>query len=310
MPPDDNPLIFSKEYYDLLKQIETGHWWVRGQTRILARLVHWGLARGPEFERLDVLDVGCGSGIGLSWAKRSLRVRRLAGVDVSPHGLEHCAPLGAELERASATALPYDPGSFDLVLSTDLLQHVDDDAVCAREAARVLRPGGLYFVRTNARFGLPQHAGNLRLYTRPRLIDLLREAGFVVERCSYTNVAGSLVAVLQERLGGAAARAPAHDHAHEHPHEHAHDHEHASDHEHAYAREDDRSAGEHERDALARAPHREEHAGLRLRARAGGPGLVDRVKEHGLAAEGLWIQKVPWTLPFGHSLVALARTRS
>jgi len=295
MSPDENPLIFSEEYYDLLKRIEQGHWWVRGQTRILARLVHWGLRRGPALDRVDVLDVGCGSGVGLSWAKRTLPVRRLAGVDVSAHGLAHCEPIGAELEQASATALPFAPESFDVVISTDLLQHVDDDMGCVREAARVLRPGGLYFVRTNARFGLARHGGNLRLYTRRRLLELLRGAGVVVERCSYTNVLGSLVAVLQERLGGAGAGAGA---------DHAHGHEEAA--------APGRDAGSPERPDEAgggapRAPRADERAGLRLRAREGGPGLADRLKEHGLAAEGLVIQRVPWTLPFGHSLVALVR---
>jgi len=56
--------IYTEEYYDRLKQIESDHWWTLGMTDIMDQLLSRHLpATGGRF-----LDVGCGSGIGLRWA--------------------------------------------------------------------------------------------------------------------------------------------------------------------------------------------------------------------------------------------------
>src|SRR5207253_11339367 len=52
------------------------------------------------------------------------------------------------LQVAPATRLPFDDGAFDLVLTSHVLKHLDDEALLAsfREVARVLRPGGRFLL--------------------------------------------------------------------------------------------------------------------------------------------------------------------
>jgi len=51
------------------------------------------------------------------------------------------------LSHADAKELPYDTGRFDVIMSNSIVHHIPDPSVALREAARVLKPGGLIFVR-------------------------------------------------------------------------------------------------------------------------------------------------------------------
>jgi 2-polyprenyl-6-hydroxyphenyl methylase/3-demethylubiquinone-9 3-methyltransferase len=103
-------------------------------------------------DRLHVLDVGCGGGLlAEELARRGCTV---TGVDPSRDSLEvaraHAAgsELTIEYLPGVAEALPFADGHFDAVICCDVLEHVDDVSAAVREAARVLRPGGLYLYDT------------------------------------------------------------------------------------------------------------------------------------------------------------------
>ncbi|OYT70484.1 MAG: 3-demethylubiquinone-9 3-O-methyltransferase [Chloracidobacterium sp. CP2_5A] len=97
-----------------------------------------------------VLDIGCGGGflsnelaragfavIGLDQSVESLAVARA-----------HDETGSVRYEAGDALALPYPDASFSAVCAMDFLEHVEDPAGAIREAARVLRPGGLFFAST------------------------------------------------------------------------------------------------------------------------------------------------------------------
>ena len=100
-----------------------------------------------------VLDVGCGGGyLAESFARAGCVV---SGVDASSGTIaaarRHAALSGLQVDYrvADACALPYPDGTFDVVVSSDFLEHVSDnlDMVIA-EQARVLRRGGLLGFQT------------------------------------------------------------------------------------------------------------------------------------------------------------------
>jgi SAM-dependent methyltransferase len=104
-----------------------------------------------------VLDLGCGIGnILIALAERIDFVHPPVGVDVSPDliriGEQEVAKAGhqdrIQLQVAPATRLPFDDGAFDVVLTSHVLKHLDDDALRTsfREVARVLRPGGRFLL--------------------------------------------------------------------------------------------------------------------------------------------------------------------
>ncbi len=74
--------------------------------------------------------------------------------------------VGADLRpRADAARLPARDGAFDLYVSFETLEHVDDDRSLLREAKRVLAPGGVFLCSTPNRDFL---SPGLTLEDRPR----------------------------------------------------------------------------------------------------------------------------------------------
>jgi SAM-dependent methyltransferase len=103
--------------------------------------------RGDE----KVLDVGCGRGLFAVGAAKRLKSGRVTAVDIRPDDAarENAKLEGVadkiRIETADALKLPFQNDSFDTVLSSLALHHLEshaDRATALREMARVLKPGG------------------------------------------------------------------------------------------------------------------------------------------------------------------------
>lgn len=94
----------------------------------------------------SVLDVACGTGNATIPAAQT--GARATGLDLTPELLEggrrRAADAGVEIDwvQGDAEALPFDDGSFDVVLSTFGCMFAPDHKQTAAEIARVVRPGG------------------------------------------------------------------------------------------------------------------------------------------------------------------------
>lgn len=188
------PHIFSPAYYERLREIEDQHWWSVGMREIAGAIVRPFLPRGP----LEILDAGCGTGAMLGWLRGLSGGRPVHGIDLSADAVEHCRRRGeGQVRVGSVLDLPYPDGSFDLVHSGDVLQHLptaDGPARAIEECRRVLKPGGLLLLRTNARPGAGGACGErYQRFDRPTLERILVHAGFECLRLSYVNCLPSLL---------------------------------------------------------------------------------------------------------------------
>ncbi|MEW1861454.1 class I SAM-dependent methyltransferase [Streptomyces sp. NPDC088194] len=125
-----------------------------------------------------VLEVGAGTGMFAAALARWTDARLVVGVEPSPamlaeaHRLHPAAHRPDRLHFAAgrAEAVPLRPRSVDLALLSRVIHHLPDRRACARELARVLRPGGVVVVRTTFRERL-----DAVVYTYwPRLLDIDR----------------------------------------------------------------------------------------------------------------------------------------
>ncbi len=172
----------------------------RRQARMLAAVLR-GFA-GPAV----ILDLGCGDGSALAVAATHNPRHRFAGIDWSGDALRRAHALGLIVLRGSVTPrLPVADGAADVVIMSELIEHLVDPDGAVAEARRVLRPGGSLLLSTpnlaawynrgllaagiqpvfsevslHGVFGRPGRvvAGHLRLFTRRALTGFLTASGF------------------------------------------------------------------------------------------------------------------------------------
>ena len=97
----------------------------------------------------DVLEIGCGAAQCARWLRTQGAMP--VGLDLSHRQLQHGRRIDLDIGPvvptvcATATALPFADGSFDIAFSAfGALQFVSDAAAAVAEVARVLRPGGRF----------------------------------------------------------------------------------------------------------------------------------------------------------------------
>ncbi len=115
-----------------------------------------------------VLDVGCG---GRPYENRLPPGVRYVGVDVPASRASHPDTW------ALAERLPFAEGSYDLVLCTQVLEHLQDPAVATGEMARVLRPGGVLVLTAPQTWCLHEEPFDFFRFTRFGLERLATGAG-------------------------------------------------------------------------------------------------------------------------------------
>lgn len=99
---------------------------------------------------VSVLDIGCGGGFLTNLLARS--GFRVVGLDQSVESLAvarlYDTTGTVQYDQGDACRLPYPDQSFDVVCSMDFLEHVDDPKQVVAEAARMIKPGGMFFFST------------------------------------------------------------------------------------------------------------------------------------------------------------------
>ena len=114
----------------------------------IEELLQWRKRGGPD--RLDVLDVGCGTGGLAAMLIESKLAKRVAGLDyaeqmcrVAHSKARDCATDGsAVFVRGDSEHLGFAAGSFDVVTCSNSFHHYPHQSDVLIEMRRVLRPGG------------------------------------------------------------------------------------------------------------------------------------------------------------------------
>lgn len=150
-------------------------------------------------DEMRVLDVGCGTG--------ALLKRLCAGKDIDAHGIDAEANMVSvasrncpaySFQQAPSENIPFLDESSDVLTVCMAYHHFADKPGFAREAARVLKPGGVLYI-ADPKFPFPVRMvmnGILRLfrvvgefYTAREIADRFAEYGFSFVGASYNGYA-------------------------------------------------------------------------------------------------------------------------
>jgi SAM-dependent methyltransferase len=109
--------------------------WRAGQERRFQMMLNWVEPGGSR-----VLDAGCGVGMYLAAFLR--HTPSVYGLEVEADRAREAAEHATGVALGVGESLPFSDGSFDIVFSHEVLEHVDDDQRCLAELVRVARYGG------------------------------------------------------------------------------------------------------------------------------------------------------------------------
>ena len=187
----------TKAFYRALDAVFLRSWYVR---RALRRIV----GAAPAGRPFRVLDAGTGFGQYTYWLVRSFPHVEVTAVDVKRDYLDRAGaflkttPYAGRVRFAEAdlTAPMPEEALYDLCLSVDVMEHIEDDRAVFRNFARVLRPGGHVVVNTPSDLGgsgitEPGQASFIGEHVRDgynagELAEKLQAAGLPVVETTYT----------------------------------------------------------------------------------------------------------------------------
>jgi ubiquinone/menaquinone biosynthesis C-methylase UbiE len=127
----------------------------------------WTAALGDWTDKV-VVDIGCGPGNIFATLKGKPKL--LIGIDVAPKSLEIASELGYTPVLADATNLPFISGFADIVTLNAALHHCDDMEAVLKEAARLVKPGGMIVTDHDPQRSAWDYKGLAKLLWKARLV--------------------------------------------------------------------------------------------------------------------------------------------
>jgi SAM-dependent methyltransferase len=172
-------------YVSVYHALEDTHWWFTGRRDMIWRYLK-DLARD-----ISILEVGCSGGALIGLLERE-GFSRVSGIDINERSIERCKSLGRKDVRiADGRATGFSNEQFDVVIASDVLEHIEEPILGLNEWLRILKPKGLAIVFVPAfQFLWSRHDEvnrHYRRYTKQEIVTLLEQAGFCIERATYWN---------------------------------------------------------------------------------------------------------------------------
>lgn len=165
--------------------LEEGHWWFLARRDIIFKLI-------KDYRKdSHILEIGCSGGPLIRFLQRR-GFENIKGIDINKRAIEICKQKGIkDVQIADGQETGFKDQQFDIVIASDILEHIQDEDKALFEWHRILKQGGKLIIFVPAFNFLWSHHDELnrhyRRYSKLGLVKALIKNGFIVERASFWN---------------------------------------------------------------------------------------------------------------------------
>ena len=175
--------LWEQSYY----QLEENYWWCVARREVILSLI----SKFKLSKKAHILDIGCSTGCFIQELIKK-GFKNVYGVDISEQSIAQCRKKGLKnIENMDAAGMRFNNNTFDLIISSDSLEHLKNDQKALRDWNRMLRPNGILIAFVPAyKFlwcihDISNH--HFRRYSKWELCNKLLRANYSIVRCSYCN---------------------------------------------------------------------------------------------------------------------------
>lgn len=176
----------NKEAYKELIATQNTHWWYCGKKAIVNHFFDkYNKRNNPK-----ILDLGCGTGALLETLKHKGNV---CGVEYEKSAVDYCNEhFGHNVKLGYLPDnVPFENENFDVIVSCDVLEHVEDDVSSIKTIYNLLTNDGVAILTVPALKCLwsynDEFVQHKRRYNKKDFIHKVENSGFKVEYCTYYN---------------------------------------------------------------------------------------------------------------------------
>lgn len=174
-----------ESYTSKYHKLEEDYWWFLARRNIIYKLL-----KGYH-KNIEILEVGCSGGALIRLLKRQ-GFSRIHGIDIDEKAIEICRQTRlTDVYVADAKNTDFKDRQFDIIIASDILEHIEDEDKTLFEWNRILKVGGELLIFVPAfKFLWSKHDEvnrHYRRYSKSELIGALEKNGFNLKRISYWN---------------------------------------------------------------------------------------------------------------------------
>jgi SAM-dependent methyltransferase len=179
----NNIMNYIKEY----QKMKNYNWWFLTRNDIIEKMLK-KYSLSLNFYNQKILDCGCGRGDLLIYLKKK-GFKNLYGIDNTKDMIKNIDDIS--VFNMDVCNMSFNDEEFDIVISSDLIEHIDDDKKAILEMKRILKKNGVLIVFVPAFNFLWSYHDVInmhkRRYTKKEIVFKLKSEGFEILKSSYWN---------------------------------------------------------------------------------------------------------------------------